>query len=75
MELLRTVLFNATRKGLNEQLKALDKAQKHRLFRNFAKQFPLKWCEKFDQPEFNEYRMEFMDNCDWEEQEFEELIA
>ena len=49
-------------------------AQKHRLYRNYAKNFPQKWCEKFDQPEFDEYRLEFAENRDLDEDEFNELL-
>ena len=74
-ELLRTVLYNSTRKGLNGELKALNTAEKHKLFRNFAKNFPPKWCEKFDIPEFNEWRLEYVENIDLEEEDFDELVA
>ena len=72
-EYLTTVLYNSTRKGLNEELKALNVTQKHKLFRNFAKNFPLKWCEKFDQDAFIQWRLEYAANYDLDEDEFEEL--
>ena len=68
-----TILFNSTRKGLNGQLKELSRAQKHKLFRNFAKNFPLTWCEKFGHRDLKEWRMEYIENCHLEKEEFDEL--
>ena len=52
IELLRTVNFNSTRKGLNGQLKALQPTEKHKLFRELASNLPFEWCKKFDIEEF-----------------------
>ena len=48
IELLRTVNFNETRKGLNAELKGLKRTEKHKLFRTLASNLPAAWCEKFE---------------------------
>lgn len=73
--LLTTILYNPTRKGLNGQLKEICREQKLKLFRNYAKNFPEKWLFKFDQQVFNEWRLEYLENADLEDEDFEELAA
>ena len=47
-DLLTTILYNPTRKGLNGKLSKITREQKYKLFRNFSKNFPEKWWYKFD---------------------------
>ena len=73
--MLRTVNFNETRKGLNAELKGLKRAEKHKLFRTLASNLPAAWCEKFEQDEFLEYRLEYVEDLDLGDEEFKALDA
>ena len=68
-------MFNETRKGLNAELKGLDKPEKHKLFRSLASNLPLEWCQKFDGKDFKEYRLEYVEDLDLEDEDFEKLNA
>ena len=37
----------------------------YKLYRTFAKNFPINWCQKFDKPEFYEWRLENNENSDF----------
>ena len=69
VELLTTILFNPTRKGLNCLLKGLQREDKNRLFRNFVSNFPEHWLFKFEKPGFNDWRLEKLDNYDFDEED------
>ena len=56
--LLTTILFNPTRKGINCLLTGLTREEKARLFRNFVSNFPDQWNQKFDKVEFDDWRLE-----------------
>ena len=73
--MLRTVNFNETRVGLNKELKGLKKEEKHKLFRSLASNLPLEWCKKFDAEEFKPYRLEYTEDLDLEEEDFNKLDA
>ena len=73
--MLRTVNFNETRVGLNKELKGLKKEEKHKLFRSLASNLPLAWCKKFDAEEFKQYRLEYAEDLDLEEEDFNKLDA
>ena len=75
VELLTTILFNPTRKGLNCLLKGLQREEKYRIFRNFVSNFPEHWLFKFEKPGFDDWRLEKLDNQDMDEEELEALMS
>ena len=70
-QLLQVILYQPAPQNLNSKLKKLTSEQKIQLFGSFAKNFSLKWLQKFDKEAFRQYRLEYVDDKDLDEDEFE----